>query len=40
MAAGLAMLAFVAWELIGTNVIAHHRQERIVEQLQEEWRAP
>jgi sortase A len=39
-AAGLAMVAFVAWELIGTNVIAHHRQERVVQQLEEDWRSP
>jgi sortase A len=37
---GLAMLAWVAWQLIGTNVVAHQRQERLVDQLQEEWRTP
>lgn len=39
-ALGLAMLAYVGWQLFGTNVIAHQRQERLVEQLQNDWRAP
>ena len=36
-AAGLALLGYVAWQLIGTNIVSHHRQQQLVEQLQDEW---
>lgn len=37
--AGLAVLGYVAWQLFGTNVVAHHAQQRIVEQTQKAWEA-
>jgi sortase A len=37
--AGLLVLAQVAWELFGTNVVSHHRQRQIVEQTERDWSA-
>ncbi len=37
--AGLGMLAYVAWQLYGTNVVAHQRQRAIVEDTRTAWRA-
>ena len=37
--AGLSMLAYVAWELWGTNIIARKHQREITSQLQEDWAA-
>jgi len=37
--AGAAMLAYVAWQFFGTNVVAHHRQQQIVEDTQRAWHA-
>lgn len=34
---GLGMLGYVAWQLFGTNVVARQAQERIVDQLEQEW---
>jgi sortase A len=36
---GLLVLAQVAWELFGTNVVAHHRQRQLVEQTERDWSA-
>ena len=37
--AGLALLGYVAWQFFGTNVVAHHRQQQIVERTQRAWDA-
>ncbi len=37
--AGLSMLAYVAWELWGTNIIAERHQREITSQLRNEWAA-
>lgn len=37
--AGAAMLAYVAWQFFGTNVVAHHKQRQIVEETQRAWHA-
>jgi sortase A len=37
--AGAAMLAYVAWQFFGTNVVAHHKQQQIVEDTQRAWHA-
>jgi sortase A len=38
--AGVAVLGYVAWQFFGTNVVSHHKQQRIVEQTQRAWRSP
>ena len=35
--AGLSMLAYVGWQLWGTNIIAKKHQREITSQLQEDW---
>jgi len=35
--AGLGVLAYVAWQFFGTNVVAHRAQDRIVEQTRRAW---
>jgi sortase A len=35
--AGLAVLGYVAWQFFGTNVVAHQKQQRIVEQTEKVW---
>ena len=37
---GLVVLGYVGWQLYGTNFVARQAQERVVTELQEEWRAP
>src|SRR3954447_21997703 len=37
--AGLGVLAYVAWQFFGTNVVSHRKQERIVERTEREWRS-
>jgi len=37
--AGLSLLAYVAWQLWGTNIIAKKHQREITSQLQEDWAA-
>ena len=39
-AAGIAILAYFAWQLFGTNVVARHKQEQNVERLRESWARP
>jgi sortase A len=34
---GLAALTYVGWELLGTNVVAHHRQHRLIEDVRQRW---
>jgi sortase A len=36
-AAGLAIVGYVAWQLIGTNIVSERRQTELVEQLQGRW---
>lgn len=38
-AAGLVLVAYVGWELIGTNIVSHHRQQQTIEQLRDDWAA-
>jgi sortase A len=35
--AGLGLLAYVGWQLLGTNAVAHHRQRQIVARTQRVW---
>jgi len=37
-AVGLALVGYVAWQLVGTNFVSERRQTQLVEQLQDEWR--
>ena len=37
-AAGLALLAYVGWELIGSNIVGERRQREIVRTLEQQWR--
>ena len=37
--AGLGVLAYVAWQFYGTNIVAHQKQQNIVEQTQKVWRS-
>lgn len=39
-AAGAALLAYVAWQLVGTNIVSHHRQQQLIEQLHDQWDQP
>jgi sortase A len=35
---GLALLGWVGWQLVGTNVVAHRAQQQVVSELQQRWR--
>ena len=35
--AGLVVLAWVGWQYVGTNVVSHHRQAAIVDDLEQGW---
>jgi sortase A len=35
--AGLVVLGYVAWQFFGTNVVAHRKQQQIVEQTERAW---
>jgi sortase A len=37
MLAGLGLLAYVAWQYWGTNWVSHRKQEKIVEDVREQW---
>src|SRR5919107_4601710 len=37
--AGLGVLAYVAWQFFGTNVVSHRKQQKLVEQTEREWRS-
>ena len=37
-AAGLAIVGYVAWQLVGTNIVSERRQTELVEQLEDQWR--
>lgn len=36
--AGLGVLGYVGWQFYGTNIVARHTQERVVADLEQEWR--
>src|SRR4051795_9228931 len=38
--AGLGVLGYVAWQFFGTNVVAHRKQQQIVQQTERAWRSP
>lgn len=38
--AGLGFMAYVVWELYGTNVVSHRAQRHAVAELREEWSEP
>jgi sortase A len=35
--AGLGILAYVAWQFFGTNLVSHRKQQQIVEQTRRDW---
>lgn len=37
--AGLGMLGYVGWQYLGTNVVSHQKQHRLVTDLQQSWRS-
>jgi sortase A len=37
-AVGLALVAYLTWQLVGTNVVSERRQDALVDQLQDRWR--
>jgi sortase A len=39
-ATGLAILGYIAWEYVGTNVVAHHRQAEQIAELRRTWHEP
>jgi sortase A len=36
--AGLAVLGYVGWQYVGTNIVAERAQQRTVDDLEEQWR--
>src|SRR5680860_1558987 len=36
---GLGLLGYVGWQFYGTNIVARQTQERVVADLQQEWRS-
>lgn len=36
-AAGLGMLGYVAWQFYGSNIVAERQQDRVAEELRQEW---
>jgi sortase A len=38
-AAGLALVGYVGWQLVGTNIVAERRQDQLVERLEDTWAA-
>jgi sortase A len=37
--AGLGVLVYVAWQIFGTNVVSHRKQQQVVEQTRRDWRS-
>jgi sortase A len=35
--AGLSMLAYIAWQYFGTNIVSKHKQEEVKQQITEDW---
>jgi sortase A len=38
LAVGLVIVGYVAWQLVGTNIVSERRQTELVEQLEQRWR--
>ena len=38
--AGLALLGYVGWQLLGTNIVSERRQRETVAELERQWREP
>ena len=38
-AVGLSLIGYVAWEFYGTNIVAHHRQERLRASIEQQWQS-
>lgn len=38
MLAGLGLLGYVGWQFYGTNIVAKQTQERVIDDLRQEWR--
>ena len=36
---GVVLLGYVAWELWGTNIVAHHEQARVTASIERQWQA-
>lgn len=36
---GLSVLGYVAWQFLGTNVVAHHKQNQLVQRTEQAWKA-
>ncbi|MEO6604569.1 MAG: sortase [Aeromicrobium sp.] len=34
---GLSMLAYIAWQYFGTNIVSKHKQEEVKQQITEDW---
>lgn len=37
---GVLALGWVTWQMVGTNVVAHHKQEQAVAEIREDWEKP
>ena len=37
LAAGVVILGYIGWQLVGTNIVSEHRQAELVAQLEQEW---
>jgi len=35
---GLVLLGYVAWQFFGTNVVAHHKQQQIIDRTEKLWK--
>ncbi len=35
---GVGLLAYVAWQFFGTNVVSHHKQKALIERTEEQWK--
>jgi sortase A len=36
---GLSLLGYVGWQFVGTNVVAHHKQQQLVQRTETAWKA-
>ena len=37
LAAGVAIMGYLGWQFVGTNIVAHHKQHQIIDELQQSW---
>lgn len=35
---GLVLLGYVAWQFFGTNLVAHHRQQQLIDRTEKAWK--